>query len=77
MPLRRPRASRALAAPWAGMELGLQILPQIIVDGLSMGLAPILVEQILATVGDLNKAGVTILLVEQNALRALTVAHRG
>jgi len=43
----------------------------------SMGLAPILVEQIFATIGDINHQGTTILLVEQNAAMALSIAHRG
>lgn len=56
----------------------LMITPKLLMlDEPSMGLAPILVEQIFQIVQDLNKTGVTILLVEQNALQALTVAHRG
>ena len=42
-----------------------------------MGLAPILVEQIFEIIQDLHKAGSTILLVEQNAQAALSVADRG
>ena len=42
-----------------------------------MGLAPVLVELIFETIQQINKEGVTILLVEQNALMALSVAHRG
>jgi branched-chain amino acid transport system ATP-binding protein len=49
----------------------------LMLDEPSMGLAPILVEQIFEIVKTLNKEGVTILLVEQNALQALEVAHRG
>lgn len=45
-------------------------------DEPSMGLAPILVEQIFNIITELNKAGTTILLVEQNAQMALSVAHR-
>ncbi len=45
-------------------------------DEPSMGLAPILVEQIFYIITELNKAGTTILLVEQNAQMALSVAHR-
>ena len=41
-----------------------------------MGLAPILVEQIFDIIRQLNEAGTTILLVEQNAQMALSVAHR-
>jgi branched-chain amino acid transport system ATP-binding protein len=42
-----------------------------------MGLAPMLVEVIFSTIQAINKEGMTILLVEQNALMALQVAHRG
>ena len=46
-------------------------------DEPSMGLAPKLVDQIFEIIGELNKGGVTILLVEQNALMALNLAARG
>ena len=46
-------------------------------DEPSMGLAPILVEQIFEIIENLHKAGTTILLVEQNAQAALSVADRG
>ncbi len=49
----------------------------LLLDEPSMGLAPILVEQIFAIIEDINRQGTTILLVEQNALMALGVAHRG
>lgn len=49
----------------------------LLLDEPSMGLAPILVDQIFGIVQDINKQGTTILLVEQNALMALGVAHRG
>jgi branched-chain amino acid transport system ATP-binding protein len=42
-----------------------------------MGLAPVLVDSIFATIKRLNDDGTTILLVEQNARMALQVAHRG
>jgi branched-chain amino acid transport system ATP-binding protein len=42
-----------------------------------MGLAPVLVEQIFATIDSINRQGTTILLVEQNAAMALSIAHRG
>jgi branched-chain amino acid transport system ATP-binding protein len=46
-------------------------------DEPSMGLAPVLVDVIFETIKKLNEQGTTILLVEQNALMALSVAHRG
>jgi branched-chain amino acid transport system ATP-binding protein len=49
----------------------------LLLDEPSMGLAPVLVEQIFDTVRDINTQGTTILLVEQNAAMALAVAHRG
>jgi branched-chain amino acid transport system ATP-binding protein len=49
----------------------------LLMDEPSMGLAPVLVELIFDTIAQINKEGVTILLVEQNALMALAVAHRG
>ncbi len=49
----------------------------LLLDEPSLGLAPILVQQIFAIIREINDAGTTILLVEQNALQALTIAHRG
>lgn len=49
----------------------------LLLDEPSMGLAPILVEQILTSVADLKRQGVTIFLVEQNAFAALKIADRG
>jgi branched-chain amino acid transport system ATP-binding protein len=49
----------------------------LLLDEPSMGLAPILVELIFETIKKLNKEGTTILLVEQNALMALSIANRG
>ena len=49
----------------------------LMLDEPSMGLAPILVEQIFEIIRNLNHHGSTILLVEQNAQMALSVAHRG
>lgn len=49
----------------------------LLLDEPSMGLAPILVEAIFETIRQINAQGTTILLVEQNALMALSVAHRG
>ncbi len=49
----------------------------LLLDEPSMGLAPIVVEQIFETIVDINRGGTTILLVEQNAAMALGIAHRG
>jgi branched-chain amino acid transport system ATP-binding protein len=49
----------------------------LLLDEPSMGLAPILVEAIFDTIREINEQGSTILLVEQNALMAFSVAHRG
>jgi branched-chain amino acid transport system ATP-binding protein len=49
----------------------------LLMDEPSMGLAPILVEDIFDRIKAINKEGTTILLVEQNATMALSVAHRG
>jgi branched-chain amino acid transport system ATP-binding protein len=49
----------------------------LLLDEPSMGLAPVLVEQIFATIESINRQGTTILLVEQNARMALRVANRG
>jgi branched-chain amino acid transport system ATP-binding protein len=49
----------------------------LMLDEPSMGLAPVLVDQIFSIVKDINAQGTTILLVEQNALMALAIAHRG
>jgi branched-chain amino acid transport system ATP-binding protein len=49
----------------------------LLLDEPSMGLAPNLVTEVFEMVGELNREGVTILLVEQNAHRALEIANRG
>jgi branched-chain amino acid transport system ATP-binding protein len=49
----------------------------LLMDEPSMGLAPILVEQVFRTIKDINEQGATIFLVEQNASMALSIAHRG
>ena len=60
------------------MGRGLMSQPKLMMlDEPSMGLAPILVEQIFDIIQELNRAGTTILLVEQNAQMALSIANRG
>jgi branched-chain amino acid transport system ATP-binding protein len=60
------------------MGRALMASPQIfLLDEPSMGLAPMLVEAIFEVIQDINRQGITILLVEQNALMALGVANRG
>ena len=52
--------------------------PQILLlDEPSMGLAPLLVQEIFSIVSEINAGGTTVLLVEQNANMALQIAHRG
>lgn len=60
------------------MARALMARPKILLlDEPSMGLSPILVDLIFDTIVAINKEGTTILLVEQNALMALSIAHRG
>jgi len=49
----------------------------LLLDEPSLGLSPILIQQIFAIIREINSNGTTVLLVEQNALQALEVAHRG
>ncbi len=56
---------------------GLMSKPSLLLlDEPSMGLSPILVEEIFRIIQEINKQGTTILLVEQNALMALSISHR-
>ena len=48
----------------------------LLLDEPSMGLAPLLIREIFNIIADINKAGTTVLLVEQNANMALSIAHR-
>ncbi|KAB7664869.1 ABC transporter ATP-binding protein [Bacillus sp. B1-b2] len=62
------------------LAIGRAIMMQpevLMLDEPSMGLAPIIVEQIFEIIKELNKEGMTILLVEQNAFQALQIANRG
>jgi branched-chain amino acid transport system ATP-binding protein len=49
----------------------------LLLDEPSLGLAPLIVKQIFATIAELNRQGLTVFLVEQNAYHALKLAHRG
>jgi branched-chain amino acid transport system ATP-binding protein len=60
------------------MGRALMAAPKVLLlDEPSMGLSPILTEQIFSIITEINGQGTTVLLVEQNALMALNVAHRG
>ena len=48
----------------------------LLLDEPSMGLAPLLIREIFSIIEDINRAGTTVLLVEQNANMALSIAHR-
>ncbi|QRG66520.1 ABC transporter ATP-binding protein [Brevibacillus choshinensis] len=57
---------------------GLMARPKLLMlDEPSMGLAPIIVQEIMQIIREINKQGTTILLIEQNAKAALRLAHRG
>ena len=57
---------------------GLMARPKLLLlDEPSLGLAPLLVEQVMESIVEINKQGTTVLLVEQNALMALEISHRG
>ena len=57
---------------------GLMAGPRLLMlDEPSLGLAPIMVQEMFRVIGEINRAGVTVLLVEQNTEHALALAHRG
>jgi branched-chain amino acid transport system ATP-binding protein len=49
----------------------------LLLDEPSLGLAPLMVDTIFTVIRDINQEGTTVLLVEQNALKALGIANRG
>jgi branched-chain amino acid transport system ATP-binding protein len=77
--------SRQLAGSLSGGEqqmcaIGRALMSEpslLMLDEPSLGLAPILVEQVMRTVADLHARGMTVLLVEQNLHKALEIAQRG
>ena len=83
-PILRERARQAAGTLSGGeqqmlaMGRALMARPKLLLlDEPSMGLAPIVVQTIFDTIRDINAQGMTILLVEQNAAQALSLAHRG
>jgi len=77
---RRKQAARTLSGgeqQMLAMGRALRSDPRLLLlDEPSMGLAPMLVEKIFEIVDEINKSGTTIMLVEQNAAMALSIAHR-
>jgi branched-chain amino acid transport system ATP-binding protein len=60
------------------MARALMSRPRLVcMDEPTMGLAPIFVERVLELIAEINRQGVTIFMVEQNASLALSIAHRG
>lgn len=82
-PTLRQRASQAAGTLSGGEQQmlavgrALMLRPKLILmDEPSMGLAPVIVERVFEAIAEINRDGTTVLLVEQNARMALSVAHR-
>jgi branched-chain amino acid transport system ATP-binding protein len=83
-PRLRERARQAAGTLSGGEQQMLAIgralmaLPKLLMlDEPSLGLAPLLVQEIFTIIGEINRAGVTVLLVEQNTRQALALSRRG
>ena len=58
------------------MAMALVIRPRVIlIDEPTLGLSPIMLSQVFETIADINRSGVTIVMVEQNAKRSLEISH--
>ena len=77
---RRQRAATMSGGEQAMLAMGRALMSQpklLLLDEPSLGLAPVLVEQLFTMVQAINRSGTTVFLVEQNARKTLEVAHHG
>ena len=78
-PLMERRAGSLSGGEQQMLAIGRALMSEpkvLLLDEPSMGLAPMLVNQIFSIIEEINRRGITILLVEQNANQALKIAHR-
>src|SRR6476646_1294 len=72
------RASRSVGQQMLAIGRALMAQPDVLLlDEPSLGLAPQIIEKIFEIIQQINREGKTVLLVEQNALQALNIAHQG
>ncbi len=77
---RRQRAATMSGGEQAMLAMGRALMGRpklLLLDEPSLGLAPVLIEQLFAMVQAINRGGTTVLLVEQNARKTLEIAHHG
>jgi branched-chain amino acid transport system ATP-binding protein len=77
---RRQRAATMSGGEQAMLAMGRALMGRpklLLLDEPSLGLAPVLIEQLFAMVQAINRDGTTVLLVEQNARKTLEIAHHG
>ncbi len=77
---RRQRAATMSGGEQAMLAMGRALMSRpklLLLDEPSLGLAPVLVEQLFAMVQTINRSGTTVFLVEQNARKTLEIAHHG